>query len=96
LADSHTYIAGGVNLVVTVVLVSHGELFELLCDVIGSARVGVLVGVDGVGVGVCRNINRALLRCAMEGGVEALVTPKGNPPLFSISRCGLHHSVGSG
>jgi len=48
LIDSHTYAISSMNLVVSMVLVPHGELLQLSRDVVGSTSVGVLVGVDPI------------------------------------------------
>ena len=69
LTDSHTCAVCSVDLVVAMVLVSHGELIKFTRDMVSCAGVGVLVGVDPVRRRRCRS---RLLLLPGEGGVKTL------------------------
>jgi hypothetical protein len=44
----HTFTVGSVNLVMAMVGLPHGELVEVVGEVVRSSRIGVPAGVDGV------------------------------------------------
>ena len=49
MANVHTYAIGGMNLLIPIVFVLHGECLQRSGDVIGRPRVNIPIGIDTVG-----------------------------------------------
>jgi len=76
MTNTHTCSTGGVDLLATVVLLTHGELVQLAGDVVGGARVGVPRGVNVV----CSMCGIDVLLVGDVGLIKAMPTCSGSVP----------------
>ena len=99
MCNAHTLTIGGLNMILAVVGLLHGELVEVVGEVISCPRIRILVGVDGVGRSAATMMSHgessqlsihvpAVIASAEEVTLEALEATRRNVPDLAADLAG--------